>query len=166
MTLFGARFLAGTDIHAAALVPLAIRAVGRVGEAGGVDRSQIAPCGLLVGRQRIPRGVLVSEKGVATMRRDLDRQQAGSGGRTLLKAPIAMPVLGEQRRALIRFAQDRGDMVAPGDRGEERVGPEPAQRHGKPLERVVVHALIGKGEDMVLEPRRADRGNRPSIGRG
>ena len=50
-------------------------------------------------------------------------------------------------------------MGAAWDRSEERIGAEPAERQGEPFERVVVHALTGKREHVMIEPRGANRGD-------
>lgn len=103
--------------------------------------------------------MLVRKFGVAANRRNGDAVKTGSGGRPCLKAPIAVPVFGEQRRGFVGAALDRDDVAAARNRCDEGIVAEAAEILGEPLQIVVTQRLAGKGEDMMVEPRRADVGH-------
>ncbi len=103
--------------------------------------------------------MLVGKQRIAAHRRNRDAEQAGARRRFGLKAPVAVPVFGEQWRGFIGAALDRDDVVAALYRRDEGVIAKPAERQCERLKIVIAHALAGEGEDMVLEPRRADGGN-------
>jgi hypothetical protein len=77
----------------------------------------------------------------------------------VLEAPVAVPVLGEQRRRLVGAPTDRDHVLTPLDRGDERVVAERTEVLREPLEVVVGQRLTGERQDVVLEPRRADLGD-------
>ena len=54
---------------------------------------------------------------------------------------------------------DRDDVAAARNRCEEGIVAEAAEILGEPLQIVVTQRLAGKGEDMMVEPRRADVGH-------
>ncbi len=93
-----------------------------------MNGSQRAEFLLSRSRQGIECADLVCEEGVAASGRDVEGHQAGPGGRVLEKAPVAMPVLGEERSLFIGLAQDPGNMLSPLDGFEEGILAEPAHR--------------------------------------
>ena len=120
-----------------------------------MDRPQPFDAAAKVGGHRVERGVLVRKFGVAAHRGDGDAEQAGARGRTRLETPIAVPVFGEERRCLVRLALHRDDMLVAGDRADERIVAKTAEISGEALEIALAHRLVGKGEDMMVEPRGA-----------
>jgi hypothetical protein len=68
-----------------------------------------------------------------------------------------MPIFGEQRRGFIGEPLDRDHMLAPRHRRDEGIIAKAAKMQREAFEIVVGQILIGKGEHMMLKPRRADR---------
>ena len=104
--------------------------------------------------------MLVGEMGVAANGGNRDSVKAGARRRAGLKAPIRVPVFGEDRRLFIGLAFHRDDVLAARNRRDERIVSERTKIERKPLQIVVAHRLIGKGENVMLKPRRADVGDR------
>ena len=118
------RGLVRPNVHAAAFVFRAVGAVRRISQPCGVDGNQVSQLGLAGVGEGVPSEVLIGEQGVAAMRGNCDSVEAGARGRLGLKAPVSMPVLGEQRALLVGLTPDRSDVLAARDRGKERVDPE------------------------------------------
>ena len=57
---------------------------------------------------------------------------------------------------LVGLALDRDDMGAAGDRRDEGIMAETAERDGEAFEIVIAHLLVREGEHVMLEPGRAD----------
>src|SRR3546814_15612424 len=143
-TLFPYTTLFRSDVQAAARIPRTVHARWSIAAARAVDcHFSFDP-----GTQRIghcvERGVLIREVGIAADRRNGEAEQAGACWRTRLKAPVAVPVFGEQRRGLVGAAFDRDDILSAGIGLYERIGAETAAIPGEAVENVVAPP-IGRG---------------------
>lgn len=130
--------LGGANIHRSLrFVALAISAVGRIGPFRRMDRH--AP--LNPGAQGIGHGVerrmLVGEQRVTADGRNFDAIKACARRWSRLKAPVAVPGFGEQRRSLIGQPLDRDHMRAALDRGDEGIVTKAAKSEGEAFEIVV-----------------------------
>jgi hypothetical protein len=70
-----------------------------------------------------------------------------------------MPIFSEQWCLLVSFATDRRDVAAALDRGEERILAKTAHGEREPFQRIIIHALVRKGENAMFEPGCANVGN-------
>lgn len=110
--------------------------------------------------------MLVGEQRVAASWRNDHCSKTRAGRGTSLEAPVAVPVLGKQRRRFVGNAFDGDDVLPSLDRSDEGIVTKTSEGQREPFQIVIGHGLIRKRQHMVLQPGRSDLGDRVIVERG
>jgi hypothetical protein len=110
--------------------------------------------------QGLKRGMLIGEQSVASDWRNRDAKETRSRRWYGLKAPVRVPIFGEQRGLFIGRSSYGDNVRSSRNRRDEWVLTELAERERKSLQIIVAHRLIRECENVVLQPCDAYFGHR------
>ena len=155
--LGGPGAVVGADRHRATGILVAIQTRPRIAAARRVHPLATLDRRAQRRRQFIPGQVLVGEQRVAAHRRNGVPIEQRAGRRTGQEAPVGVPAFGEQRRRFIGFATHLDHLRVIGERRDEGILAEGSDAGRVSLQITDRQRLIREGDDLVREPRLADR---------